>query len=764
MSQQYIINNIEMELRLYYEDDTSFGIVEDNNMMVEDIGTYVSQFSYDSYIIKAPKDILLDTIIRIPSGSIYTSHPVREVIEDQSGLSLKPYVYACLLDHSATIDETSYQINASNLYFFIRKLTRSANGTTEIHLHLDTLNTFQSKIISNVGSRSQIHRQHCDRFYQPDSIDFTTSLMMKVDPISEGINLEKFNYGYTEFYDGNFDQTGKWFLIYKAGADLSDLTGTNSVDCYLTYEDSLKVSDASSSGTGDDVEVYADDLSSGYYYYLCSEWSDSWSCKIGTTTYSSSRYVLLVYYASDNVVYIYQGTSPTNITSRTQISNVTSINFTKATYFKKLNYLTTDISTLLDVEDYYQINAGTTSVSEVDSLSFSEVDRQDSKLIKIIELPYCPIPMTKDDDDNYSPSSSSGFSFDESTLMWKADSASVEFSNNLGPSLGNEAYQQLGTWHTFSAQPDGTESKSIFDPKCYHSDFFTYKFVYDSFSLSVGLENLTIDSRRYQNPYALGCYLTFKPTNTINSNLLFRLGWEYPNNVTYYADQDFSRALLATRNNEQTIFNNAYINYLKTGYNYDKKTKALTNTSNAIGVVAGVGGGLLAGMMAGGASGSTLGPYGAIAGAVIGGVASIAKAGISAHQQEVSMQSKLTSLQAQATSVSGTDDIDLADEYGGNQLILMYKRVRTDLWNDLDDLFFRFGYKREMTGSPDWDSRYWFNFVSCTPYLDASISNNYEMENEIKNKLEAGVTYYHNHSSTWDLTQEKENWETWLVA
>jgi hypothetical protein len=43
--------------------------------------------------------------------------------------------------------------------------------------------------------------------------------------------------------------------------------------------------------------------------------------------------------------------------------------------------------------------------------------------------------------------------------------------------------------------------------------------------------------------------------------------------------------LLSSRNNEMTIFSNAYLNYLKTGYNYDKKSRAIESASRWGGVV-----------------------------------------------------------------------------------------------------------------------------------------------------------------------------------
>ena len=36
---------------------------------------------------------------------------------------------------------------------------------------------------------------------------------------------------------------------------------------------------------------------------------------------------------------------------------------------------------------------------------------------------------------------------------------------------------------------------------------------------------------------------------------------------------DYEDYLLVSRNNEETIFSNDYLNYIRTGYNYDKKAR-----------------------------------------------------------------------------------------------------------------------------------------------------------------------------------------------
>lgn len=62
--------------------------------------------------------------------------------------------------------------------------------------------------------------------------------------------------------------------------------------------------------------------------------------------------------------------------------------------------------------------------------------------------------------------------------------------------------------------------------------------------------------------------------------------------VTYLEKEDFENYMIVNRNNEESIFNNEYLNYVNNGYNYDKKARRLDVISDVIGIVSGVGAGL----------------------------------------------------------------------------------------------------------------------------------------------------------------------------
>jgi len=85
----------------------------------------------------------------------------------------------------------------------------------------------------------------------------------------------------------------------------------------------------------------------------------------------------------------------------------------------------------------------------------------------------------------------------------------------------------------------------------------------------------------------------------------------------------------------------------------------------------------------------------------------------------------------------------------------------------LEDYFYYFGYATNRQKLPNLSSRIWFNYVQCTPYFsDGVYSALAPFLEDISNKLQAGVTIFHevneNGILNWDISQEKENLESWF--
>ena len=103
-----------------------------------------------------------------------------------------------------------------------------------------------------------------------------------------------------------------------------------------------------------------------------------------------------------------------------------------------------------------------------------------------------------------------------------------------------------------------------------------------------------------------------------------------------------------------------------------------------------------------------------------------------------------------------------------NKLSRAKYEVSSRMKKSLKDLFFYTGYVQNKYAVPNVTSRAWFNFIQCDPVIKLLNPNvNDDLLDELKDKFRNGVTFFHMNTisgvKTWDLAQEKENWETSLL-
>lgn len=127
-------------------------------------------------------------------------------------------------------------------------------------------------------------------------------------------------------------------------------------------------------------------------------------------------------------------------------------------------------------------------------------------------------------------------------------------------------------------------------------------------------------------------------------------------------------------------------------------------------------------------------------------------------------QSSLVQKQTMNVGAQGSADVDLMSVYAKNRLVVHKYTLREQDLINLARVFYYTGYAHPLQEIPNWSSRYWFNYVQCTPHFNneqTCVYHNYI--NDIKARLGLGVTVYHEHNGEYDLDQTKENWETWLI-
>lgn len=398
-----------------------------------------------------------------------------------------------------------------------------------------------------------------------------------------------------------------------------------------------------------------------------------------------------------------------------------------------------------------------TGVASYTVKSKDTIDRTDSKHIKLITLPYSPTYYSL----NGSVLTIGGeWEFNTTAGTVKLINKNVKFENPISTQLPNLISEMVT--NTYQVTLDGTATRGTTDPKLYHSDYYYRKFVYDSFSKVFRCENLDWDEslrKNKNNPYF---YFNFVTSRNIVSKFMFI----FPQYTTGNKGlEDYDYVLPVARNNEEVLYNSQYLNYLRTGYNYDLKAKDRNTTTGGLGI------GLSALALIGGIIATATGAGTVGVPAIIGGVTGIAGSSISlaktTAQAEENIQRKLQESQNQAVSVLNADDYDLLEAYCGNRAKICTYQVSTAMRDALNDMFYYSGYVINEQYKPDVNIRYWFDFLQADLVINETQNLTKEIVELIKNKFNEGVTFFHCHTlngtKTWDIEQQKENWEKWIV-
>lgn len=381
----------------------------------------------------------------------------------------------------------------------------------------------------------------------------------------------------------------------------------------------------------------------------------------------------------------------------------------------------------------------TAELQGIDSL-----DRTDNRIIKVIKLPYSPdyFPL---DGTSHALSVPEGWSYTQSGNLLTLDDPSKKFSRTFSAHDEAASFIPDPSRVLSLLAPVGIDTADVRDDshetKIFHSDFYFPKFVYDSFGFGFALEQ--VDAKNAKTVFRI----RYSVTSTINSKFLFMFP-DYIDSLKF-TTEDYPGTLPVSRNNEETLFNSQYINYIRNGYNYDLKNKERQQFAAGLGLL-----GNVAAMGAGVAAGNPMGVLMGAAGAA-GNVANI----IAGEQQ---IEQKLLQAKMQAVSVSGSDDVDLMEAYSGNRAKMCLYQVSPRVRKALLDLFYLYGYVADEYGVPETETRYWFDFLQGDMVIIPVEHIPQNIQNEIRNRYATGVTIFHRHTG-WDIEQTKENWERGLV-
>lgn len=730
---------------------------------------------YELYKLQVNKNFIIDDI----EGFLDNEGYIREInnfqyLKINLNMTIKISVNQLNLSMSKLGDTQNYlsiknSDDSRTYYFFItNKIWRSEN-TIEFQLTMDTLNTFKWDEDYIVNKKTLVLREHKDRAkryrsYASGSLQIIFGRL--VDLKSEGINPPLYKMREEDILD---KKDTSWSLMYKNKNDInpSDFNQVNPVECYLMPNDSQRVYYPQTNKI-----LNASDINTGYaqYWFFNPNYDTNESLtfktsngtKFGTGKGSRNSWVnfqgvslksdgttieirLLKYYRNIN-----GSLSHETIKMESGLTYVEVLN--TPMYLKYLfceNSLPNSESELynetLSILDFSSLQ----TTSEIDN---SSIDRTDSKIIKIINLPYCPTP--------YEVNMVGGADAISFSSNWEIETTNKRlklindfpFENTIIMSSEINPFSIMKIdWGSVS---DNDLRNDEHESKIYHSDFYQPKFVYDSFVLPFRCEDLDFvgywDSRNLtDSEQGLGFEVNFVMTRNIVSKFLF----SFPRYITQYGIMDYDNVVCVSRNNEEVLYTSQYINYLRNGYNYDLKSKAryevasgMTLGASALATIVGL---------------ATENPT-----AIVGGIVGIATSTISyaknVAEQEQNIQQKLNETRRQSVSVQNADDIDLLTYYSNNRAKMTFYEVSPIMKQALLDMFYYCGYATQEQKVPNISTRIWFNFLQCELVIDETSNLPLYIKDDLIGKFKEGCTFFHSRNSNWDLEQVKENYEIWL--
>ena len=465
-------------------------------------------------------------------------------------------------------------------YYFVVNARWVAKRTVELVLTLDTVQTFFPKL--KWSDKTQIIRETQDRLVKLN----TNYYLRKIDKYNEGFNpakVQKVNETTINSAIG-----GKWYLVYMSNpATTQDKTGnpmfmgllgttsytiynaTSGDDIRITFELD-KIYFITDSNVGEDASI---STNTGDVFKLGVQKGNATKRVIALATGGTAKYREM-YYTGDTYPYSFSEGDWKNYTRLVPDSatfhNIRAIHVVSRTAY---NEGITNIDKI-DALPATVINSGT--LPAVKTTPYRDFDNSNSRLSKIIELPYAPVSITKNADGTYN--------FDGCTFNYGYNIMQVN-TDRLSTSVKEDTRLQDLLYITIT-NPTPTDKPNInLESKLYSSEFYDYAYYYDTDKQPIRLEDISTNM--------LNCSINiyYNTTTTMNSDKQFYFAMH---NATYNEMQPYEMYLNCARSTEKMILNDSYAEYIKNGYNYDlwnQKRQEKLATINAVisGINAGVG-------------------------------------------------------------------------------------------------------------------------------------------------------------------------------
>ena len=402
--------------------------------------------------------------------------------------------------------------------------------------------------------------------------------------------------------------------------------------------------------------------------------------------------------------------------------------------------------------------ASTSTTTQTQAITaLDEIPLTNSRIIKIIELPYFP---------NTSTFANTFYSnviddFMNINVLELAEGKSFTGSPITADDYKTDDYlkDKPTTYNVAHSMQYETKFKN--------SNYDEKTFEYGPYKFSITPEMYDIDhNNRYEYFYFEYKQALLKSSFAIE---IVQNSWQLKSEFAGYPNIE-ATYIVSDLDNEIPIFNNEYINYMKNGYNYDKESIARQTLKSSLTAGASIIGGIGLGL-AGGAIGAAVGISSAQA-----GFTSFTNIIMNQIQQEAAMETKMNSYKNTKTGISGVSDLELRKLYQADALYFRKYEISNSLRNSLYNYWRLYGYKINEYANPhDFirnNLRYRYNYIKLSSVeFSEEFYKKYAKFNDLieiyKNKLLEGIYIYYRKTDgehmICDFDKYFENFEDGIV-
>lgn len=670
------------------------------NMFIEEIESYLSTLGKTS----------IDDFKRFtPSAS------VKVRVSSDGQMAVMPYLMGTW-NYAKVVYEPDDGGASQTWYYFVSSIEMVADGTLSIGLELDHVNTFRNWV-GAMTDRTFVRRALVSRYWD-SRVHFDD--MLAPEDVSGEIVKESESY---------FDADPVYMVFNSYDADIA-LFITDSLG--LAVQDSFVAHPSIWSGyTSDPIRV-AFILTGQGSKTIVFDYVNGLDQSVSKTLVTSEEVEIGFAYFTNM-----SGNGGTGPFVRTT-SGALLWSDLKQTSTKSTGTITCTGSFSVRkglISGATPASASSSGYSLLRTVSIDSIDRTSSNIVKIVELPYRPSSALGAF--HFRSWINEGSGEGKPSCYYASDSVEPKFMRYLDVDLSSFDYAQK--------YPSTRDEAMPLDPKLKTGAFRYAKIVYDSYSTSLAFENF--------DPFAgASAKLKFAPSSSIASDSIFKVMGDFK-----FVKEDYPFLISSNRNNEIPIFNHDWIDYVRLGYNYDKKGNSMTILNSVMSMIGSIISSLTSVSTGKGGTAQAINAATSTAISMTSGITSIAGT-------INSQAAKESQLKNQSFSVSGINDLSLFKQYGNGCAKIEWWAPRADYEALLEHLFFYRGYSINRWMAPDTHAREWFDYLEATPSWNASFVKRTPPQflNPLAAKVAEGVTIFHavddgSGAYAWDLAQEKGN-------